>query len=204
VITRRVIPVLVSIVITMLAAGCFRGMPSDKPPIKIVKGMDNQPKYKPQSSSAFFPDGAAMRTPVPGTVARGQLHEDSAFFAGLDDKGQFLQTAPMHITPQLLQRGRERFDIYCSPCHGRLGDGNGIVVERGYIPPPSFHGDRLRQVADGYIFDVITNGVRNMPSYADQVPPEDRWAIVVYLRALQRSQNARLGDVPEELRGKIR
>ncbi len=190
--------------IALLAVGCFRGMPTDNPPIKIIRDMDNQPKYKPQSASAFFPDSATMRTPVSGTVAQGQLREDSAFYGGRDDNGQFLQMAPVHITPRLLERGRERFDIYCSPCHSRLGDGKGIIVERGYTPPPTFHSDRLRQIADGYIFDVITHGVRTMPSYADQVRPEDRWAIVIYLRALQRSQNATLDDVPEELRGKIR
>jgi hypothetical protein len=188
----------------ILAAGCFRGLPTDNPPIHVVPDMDRQPKYKPQKASKFFPDGSAMRQPVPGTVARGQLHDDKAFFQGRDDKGQFLQMAPVHVTPQFIERGQKRFNIYCSPCHSRLGDGKGIMVQRGYTPPPTFHSDRLREIADGYIFDVITNGIRTMPSYADQVRPDDRWAIVVYIRALQRSQNAGLEDIPEELRNRIR
>ena len=201
---RRVVFYLCLVCTAVIATGCFRGLPTDNPPIHVVPDMDHQPKYKPQEAGKFFPDGSAMRQPVPGTVARGQLHDDKAFFQGRDDSGQFLQMTPVHITSQLIERGQERFNIYCSPCHSRLGDGRGIMVQRGYTPPPTFHSDRLRQIADGYIFDVITNGIRTMPSYADQVRPEDRWAIVVYIRALQRSQNAGLEDMPEELRSKIR
>ena len=105
---------------------------------------------------------------------------------------------------QLLKRGQERFNIYCAPCHGQTGDGQGIVVQRGYLPPPSYHQDRLRKMPDGYIFDVITNGVRNMPSYRHQVPVADRWAIVSYLRALQRSQNATINDIPPEMRETVK
>lgn len=188
----------------VLFSGCFRGLPSDDPPINVVPDMDNQPKYGAQEAGKFFADNSAMRPPVKGTVPQGQLDDDPAFFQGKDDKGQFLQMAPVHITPQLLERGRERFNIYCSPCHSRLGDGRGIMVERGYTPPPTFHSDRLREIADGYIFDVITNGIRTMPSYSDQVRVEDRWAIIAYIRALQRSQNAGINDVPEELRNRIR
>jgi mono/diheme cytochrome c family protein len=198
----QLIPVILGL--TVMISGCFRGLPSDDPPIHVVKDMDNQPKYTPQDESGFFADGAAMRPPVPGTVARGQLREDVAFFTGKGANGEFLQMAPMHITAQLLERGQERFNIYCSPCHSRLGDGQGIMVARGYTPPPTFHSDRIRQLADGYIFDVITRGIRTMPSYSDQIRPADRWAIVAYIRAIQRSQNARLEDVPEEMRGKLR
>ena len=105
---------------------------------------------------------------------------------------------------QLIERGQQRFNIYCSPCHGRTGDGRGIVVQRGLLPPPSFHDDRLRKVGDGHIFDVISNGIRNMPSYRAQIPVDDRWAIVSYFRALQRSQNASINDVPAEMRGAIK
>jgi mono/diheme cytochrome c family protein len=202
--TARHAALAIMVMAALLAAGCFRGLPSDNPPIHAIPDMDEQPKYNPQEASKFFPDGSAMRPPVPGTVAQGQLRQDSAFFEGRDANGQFLQIAPVHITPGLLERGQERFNIYCSPCHSRLGDGRGIMVERGYTPPPTFHSDRLRQIADGHIFNVITNGVRTMPSYSDQIRPEDRWAIVVYLRALQRSHNAGIQDVPEELRTKIR
>jgi len=162
--------------------------------------MDTQPKYRAQAESRFFADGAAMRMPVPGTVARGQAREDSARFYGLDADGKPVGSVPVPITRPLLERGRERFDIFCAPCHSRLGDGRGIMVTRGYIPPPTFHSERLRGIEDGHLFGVITNGVRNMPAYRYQVPVPDRWAIVAYLRALQRSQNATRDDVPPELR----
>jgi hypothetical protein len=193
---------LLSLPATIL--NCSRGLPSDKRPIHIIRDMSNQPRYNPQGESDFFEDGSTMRTPVPGTVAQGFLEADSAYFRGLDRQGNFIKMAPVHVTLQLLQRGRERFNIFCSPCHGRLGDGNGIIVQRGYIPPPSFHTNRVRNFPDGQIFDAISNGVRNMPSYNAQIPIADRWAIVSYLRALQRSQNATIEDVPEELRDKIK
>jgi mono/diheme cytochrome c family protein len=190
-------------ILSFAAAGCFRGMPSEKRPIDLVHDMEKQPRYNPQSEGEFFGDDATMRQPVPGTVAQGYLNADSAYYWGRD-AGQFIKLAPVHITPQLLARGQERFNIYCSPCHGRVGDGQGIVVKKGYVPPPSFHTDRIRQFPDGQIFDVITHGVRNMPSYASQVPVADRWAIICYIRALQLSQNATLDDVPVELRSNIR
>jgi mono/diheme cytochrome c family protein len=196
--------ILISVTLSILVTGCFRGMPSDKTPVKIVKDMDNQPRYNPQSESPFFEDGATMRPAVPGTVASGQLREDDALFRGLDSSGNFVKESPIPVTPQLLLRGQERFNIYCSPCHSRVGDGKGIVAQRGFTPPPTFHSDRIRQFPAGQFFDVITHGVRTMPSYGGQIRPEDRWAIISYVRALQRSQNATLNDVPEELRRQIR
>jgi len=187
-----------------LMSGCVRGVPSNRPPIDIIPDMDDQPKYKPQGESKFFADSAAMRPPIPGTVARGELHEDVEFYQGLDSNGNPLISSPVHVTMELLKRGQERFDIFCSPCHGRLGDGKGIVVERGYSPPPTFHSGRVRQLPDGHIFDVITNGIRNMPPYGPQIPASDRWAIVAYFRALQRSQNAAVNDVPVELRDQVK
>jgi mono/diheme cytochrome c family protein len=181
-------------------SGCARERPSSQPPIHLIPDMDHQPKFKAQSESRFFADGAAMRMPVPGTVARGELREDDAYFRGLNADSSFVRSLPVPVTTQLLERGRQRFDIYCSPCHSRVGDGRGIMVRRGYVPPPTFHSDRLRDIEDGYIFSVITDGVRNMPAYKYQVPVADRWAVVAYLRALQRSQNATLDDVPQELR----
>ena len=184
--------------------GCERGLPSRKPPIHLNPDMDHQPKFLPQSENDFFADDAAMRVPVPGTVERDFLHEDVRYYSGKDERGRYIEENPAKIDMQLLDRGQERFNIYCSPCHSRAGDGRGIMVNRGYVPPPSFHQDFLRDTADGFLFDVITNGVRNMPSYSHQVPVDDRWAIIAYIRALQRSRNAAIEDVPEELRGKIR
>lgn len=186
-----------------LFVGCYRGRPSQKPPVHLIPDMDSQPKYDTQEASGFFEDGSTMRLPVEGTVAVGHLDNDSPYYRGKNDNGSFVAKTPVPITLPLLKRGRERFNIYCSPCHSRVGDGNGIVVKRGYLPPPTFHSDRLRDVEDGYIFNVITNGIRNMPSYSHQVPVSDRWAIVAYVRALQRSQNAKLADVPVELKEKI-
>jgi len=188
----------------LLMAGCTREQPSSRPPIHLNPNMDSQPKYKAQSQSKFFADSAAMRVPVAGTVARGNLREDNIFYTGAVVDSQYVKKNPVVINMQLLKRGRERYDIYCSPCHSRVGDGRGIMVTRGYVPPPSFHDDRLRGMPDGQIFDVITNGVRNMPSYRHQIIPDDRWAIVAYLRALQRSHNAGLEDIPVELREKVR
>ena len=138
--------------------------------------------------------------PVDGTVARGELQEPVSYFQGKYADGGFVKKAPVTFTASLFKRGQERYDIYCTPCHGRNGYGQGIVVKKGFLPPPSFHLDRLRDSADGYIFDVITNGIRNMPSYKYQIPVADRWAIVAYFRALQRSQNATRDDIPEDVR----
>ena len=190
--------------LSVLAAGCARNRPSEKPPIHLNPNMDDQPKYDAQETGEFFEDGATMRTPVAGTVARGELKDDDLFFKGKDSRGNFVKKAPIDIDMQFLDRGQERYNIYCSPCHSRVGDGRGIMITRGYIPPPTFHSERIRELPDGHIFDVITHGIRNMPSYRHQIPPEDRWAIVVYLRALQRSQNAGIDDIPVELRETVK
>jgi len=192
------------LLIIAVVGGCTQERPSKNPPIHLIKDMDNQPKYKAQAESKFFDDGATMRQPVPGTVARGYLRNDNEFYLGKNPDGSFVKTAPIDITAQNLQRGHERYDIYCSPCHSRVGDGKGIMINRGYVPPPTFHSERMRELPDGHIYDVITNGLRNMPSYAHQVPPDDRWAIVIYMRALQRSHNATIDDVPLELRDKVK
>ncbi len=183
--------------------GCVRGRPSDDPPIHLNPNMDRQEKYVPQSESKFFADGMSMRQPVAGTVARGELHEDNTYYRGRDERDSLIARMPIEITLQLLQRGQERYNIYCSPCHGKTGDGKGIVVQRGMLPPPSFHDPRLVAAPDGHIYDVITNGIRNMPTYRHQIPVPDRWAIVAYFRALQRSQNATINDIPVELRGQV-
>jgi len=199
----KVFITLLTIFVALLVVGCYQERPSKNEPIHFNPNMDIQPKYRPQAKSAFFEDGSTMRQPVPGTVARGELRDDVAFFTGKDESGNFVKRVPATVDAQLLARGQERYDIYCSPCHSRMGDGRGIMVSRKYVPPPSFHDDRIRKMPDGQVFDIITNGIRNMPSYRHQIKPGDRWAIVAYVRALQRSQNAKLEDIPEELRDRI-
>jgi mono/diheme cytochrome c family protein len=157
--------------------------------------MYDQPRYKPLAGSAFFVDDRSARTPPPGTIPRGHLDADPAFYEG-QVNGRLVTQFPLPVTPALVERGRQRFNIYCAPCHARLGDGNGMIVQRGYTRPPTFHQDRLRTAPVGHFFDVITNGWGAMPDYAAQVPPRDRWAIIAYIRALQLSQNAPLADVP--------
>lgn len=185
-------------VISLLLSGCFQGTPSDKPAIHLNPNMDDQQRYDPQEKSPFFADGRASRTTVEGTVARGEYYEDDAYALGKDNRGNFVDRIPMKLTPEMMKRGQERYNIYCSPCHSKAGDGKGIVVKRGFLPPPSFHQDKVRAFKDGYIFDVISKGVRNMPAYRKQIPIADRWAIIAYVRALQRTQNATIKDVPKD------
>lgn len=190
--------------LVIVASGCTRQRPSEKPPIHPNPNMDSQPRYDPQAPSEFFADGKAMRAPVAGTVARGWLRDDPVLYTGKDARGAFVKDSPVPADMEMLKRGQQRYDIFCSPCHSRVGDGRGIMIQRGYIPPPSFHEQRLRDTTDGYFFDVITHGVRNMPAYQYQVPVEDRWAIIAYVRALQRSKNATIEDIPEDIRKTVR
>jgi len=164
--------------------------------------MHNQPKFKPLRISEFFPDERSARPLVVGTVDRSQVNEDPTYVTGMEN-AQPVTTLPFPVTRQVLERGRERFNIYCMPCHGELADGNGVVAQRGYLHPPSFHDDRLRQAPVGHFFDVITNGLGGMPDYAEQVSVDDRWKIIAYIRALQLSQHATLTDVPAEIRGQL-
>jgi len=164
--------------------------------------MHDQPKYQAYGANGFFDDGRDMRPPLPGTIARGHLDADPLFFAGKVD-GQPATALPMPITQQLLDRGQERYDIYCSPCHDRTGSGEGMIVQRGYRKPTSFHDPRLRSAPVGYFFDVASNGFGVMPAYKAQIPTADRWAITAYIRALQLSQNATLADVPPVERAKL-
>jgi mono/diheme cytochrome c family protein len=164
--------------------------------------MQDQPKYIPLRPSTFFADGRSERPLVEGTVARGHLEADTAFYTGKID-GKVVEAFPFAITRDALDRGQQRFNIYCSPCHDRLGTGLGMVVRRGYRRPPSFHIERLRKASVGYIFDVITEGFGAMPDYAAQIEPYDRWAIVAYVRVLQLSQDASINDVPPEARAQL-
>jgi mono/diheme cytochrome c family protein len=159
--------------------------------------MHVQPKQNPLSRSDFYPDQRSARPLVDGTVARGELHSDTYFYTGKigDNPGDVM---PFPVTREVLERGRERFDIYCAPCHSRVGDGNGFIPSRGFTRmPPSYHIPRLQKAPLGYFFDVMTNGFGVMPDYASQISPEDRWKIVAYIRALQLSQNATTEDVPQ-------
>ena len=179
-----------SCLVACVAAGCRQDM-------------YNQPKYKPLAASEFFADGTAARPLPPHTVARGHLAEDTLFFTGQGPDGTLAASFPMPVTHELLQRGQERFNIYCSECHGYEGDGNGMIVQRGFPPPNSYHIDRLRQAPPGYFYHVITNGYGVMYSYASRVEPADRWAIAAYIRALQLSRQGRLDDVPPDERAKL-
>jgi mono/diheme cytochrome c family protein len=178
-------PPTVLIALALLAvccAGCYRDM-------------HDQPRYEPLEASDFFTDGQSARLPVAGTIARGQLHENAAFATG-KEAGQLVATIPVEVDRALLERGRERFGIYCAVCHAATGEGNGMIVRRGFRRPPSYHIQRLRDAPPGHFFDVITNGFGAMPRFADRIPPRDRWAIVAYVQALQLSQSATLDDVP--------
>ena len=163
----------------------------------LRQDMANQPRQNPLSPSEFFADGRSERPAVENTVARGSLQDDSLSVP--KESNAF----PLPLTVELLQRGEQRYGIYCTPCHGIQGDGLGMVAMRGMKHPPSYHQERLRNVPNGYLYDVITNGFGAMYGYAAQIPPRDRWAIVAYLRALQLSRNAPVGQLPAELREKL-
>jgi mono/diheme cytochrome c family protein len=177
--------------------GCARGCTSGRPPLHVNPSMDDQPKVLPQTASAFFYNGASMREPVPGTVPIGGLKEDTAFFTGRGANGQFVAAIPHAVDDALLERGRQRYGIYCQPCHDARGDGKGILFERGNVPTATFHQDKVLKYADGQIFDVITNGTGLMAGYRWPIPPADRWAIVAYVRALQRERQARAEAAPK-------
>lgn len=164
--------------------------------------MHDQPRYKPLGYNIFYPDNRDSR-PIPsGTVARGTLHTDVAFYQGKVN-GADIDYLPIPVNAALIERGHQRFDIYCSPCHGRLGNGLGMIVRRGLKQPPSYHIDRLRTAPVGHFFDVITNGYGAMLNYSAQIEPRDRWAIISYIRALQFSQNANIADLPPDIQAKL-
>ena len=164
--------------------------------------MHVQPRYNPLDQSEFFEDGRSARPAVPGTVARGQLRIDEHLYTGMVN-GVLVDSFPFPVTQKVLERGRERYNIYCTPCHGYTGEGRGMIVQRGFPQPPSYHIDRLRQAPVGYLYGVITHGYGAMYSYAARISPEDRWAVVAYVRALQMSQHATINDVPDPERAKL-
>jgi cytochrome c5 len=177
----------------ILLAGC--GPTSRRPPIEVFPDMDRQPKVKAQT--------AAARRPVPGTIAQGQMKEDDTHSTGISD-GMYTGRNPLPLNRATLTRGQERYNIYCAPCHDQTGQGHGIVSIRSSWLPSNLHDPRQKNMTDGELFAVITNGRRSMPAYRFQVPVDDRWAIVAYVRALQRSTSATVADVPAELKGDLR
>lgn len=204
---------LFAVVLTVSVMG-FRGMRSTQPPVEVFPDMDRQGKYKPQGQSAFFADGRADRPKPAGTVPRGRdetggadetyLRADDARFRGQNEDGSFVAQFPVEVTATMINRGRDRYMIYCAPCHGTLGDGNGITKQYGMVATPTFHDDRIRAMPHGEIFNTITNGKNTMMPYGDKLTPDERWAVIAYVRALERAHNATLDDVPLEKRGELK
>lgn len=198
----RIATVLAGLALSALF-GC-RGQTSDENPIWIKHGMEFQPKLLPFGKNNFAADGRNMQAPPEGTVAVGLLKSDDTYYRGGKDTANFAAN-PLKLNAALLDRGQDRYMIYCTPCHGRTGLGDGMVIQRGFpIPPPSFQDARVVAMPDGQLFHAISYGIRNMPAYGKQIPEEDRWAIVAYLRALQRSSHATLNDVPESERANLK
>ena len=192
---RRVLGLLVSVAV-LTGAGCARGCTSSRPPIHLNPSMDDQPKVRAQAASDFFFNGSAMREPVPGTIPIGGLKEDGAFYTGKGADGQYVTAIPHPVDEAGLERGRQRYGIYCQPCHDARGDGRGILFQRGQVPTGNFHSEKILKYTDGEIFDVITNGRGLMTGYRWPIPPADRWAIIAYVRVLQRERQARVAAAP--------
>ena len=219
---------LAFLVVLLVSIMGFRGMTSPRPPIEVFPDMDRQAKYKPQAESKFFADGRADRPIPPGTVPYGrgrgvevqrdelgnlkasELHDpaflraDDFRYAGKLADGTFARGFPMPVTEALVRRGQNRYMVYCYPCHGALGDGNGITKPYGMAVTPTYHDDRLRQMPEGEIFNTVTNGKNTMFSYADKLSPDDRWAVIAFVRALQRARQGTIEDVPTDQRGGLK
>ena len=214
---RIFIAIYVFVIVTVVSVLGFRGATSTKPPLEIFPDMDRQPRYKPQAENAFFEDGRNDR-PVPAnTVARGDFFNqaevfsadfndlklgDRAYNLGKNADGTFVKKLPLDATNELMKLGQEKYDIFCAVCHGAAGDGNGVTKPYGVLAT-SYHDDRLRDAEDGYLYDVIANGKGLMFGLKDRLSPEERWAIVLYLRALQTSQNAKTTDIPAAKRTEL-
>lgn len=206
---------LAFVVVLLLSVMGLRGLRSSRPPIEVFPDMDRQAFYKPQAGSRFFADGRADRPLPAGTVpfgrAAGQadpafLRADDFHYEGKLADGSFGRGFPagIGVNRELIERGQGRYQIYCAPCHGVLGDGNGITKSYGMLTTPTYHDDRLRGMAEGEIFNTITHGKNTMLPYADKLSPDDRWAVVAYVRALQRAAHGTISDVPPELRGGLK
>lgn len=198
-----IITLAVLVMLTVAFAG-YRGVVSRRPPILLIDDMVDQPKYKNQGDSAFFADGRQMRLPPAGTVSWGRQVAGPDPKLRADDAANFeLKLIPMRVDHELLLRGQKAFTIYCAVCHGGFGNGNGITTQYGQAPPANYHSDRLRQSPDGYFYRVITEGKGLMGAYGPSIKPEDRWAIVAYVRALQRAGTGTVEDVPENMRTEL-
>mgnify|MGYP005839682633 CR=1 FL=1 len=209
-----VLVVLALVPVALIARA--RVVPSTKPRYHVIFDMDKQPKYLAQSANPQFADGRAMRPPVAGTVARGELADEPTRYRGLTSDTwdgstpPWVERTPIPPTAERMRRGQERFNIFCAPCHGLSGFGDGIVAKRAeklaegtWVMPLSFHDSTVRERPDGHLFNTITHGIRTMPAYGPQIPVDDRWAIVAYVRALQRSQNAPLSDAPADVQSEL-
>lgn len=198
---------LVCLGVLFVLSGC-RGARSEKTPFHLNPNFDWQPKFKAQMLTTLPPEGTVIwgnEHSFSSAKSREQyLKEDAAFYNGKLANGSFVGSIPLKVDEAFMKRGQERFNIYCAACHDQSGTGHGMVVQRGFAPPPNLGDDRLLAVQDGYLFDVISNGIRNMPAYAKQIPEADRWAIVAYVRALQKVQHGSVEDVPESSRKEIK
>jgi mono/diheme cytochrome c family protein len=201
---RHVYLITLFVCVLLVSILGLRGTSFIQPPLDIFPewafpSMEHQPKYRPQSTSEFFADSRADRVPPAHTVARGMLREDDHLYRGKDAAGAFVAGMPATLTVDVkfIERGRDRYQVYCSPCHGAVGDGNGITKRYGMGATPSYHDPRLRTMPEGEIFNTITNGKNTMLPYADKLVPEDRWAVVAYVRALQRAQQGAVADVTD-------
>src|SRR6056297_371871 len=184
--------------ISLLLMSC-RGQLSEKPPISPQQNMQFQDRFNAQEKNEFFANNMSMRPPVEGTIARGELRQNSVLYEGRDENGEFVTEIPFEVTRSFLYRGKERYDIFCTPCHGAIGDGQGIIMtgQYGYVPAPSYHRQASYDMPDGQFYSAIAEGIRSMPAYNTQIKVEDRWAIVAYIRALQRSQNVPREEIEE-------
>ena len=183
---RAILPLLLAALTPLGLQGCMRGCSSSDPPVLVNFSMFNQPKYKAQAASTFFYDGKTMRPPVPGTIARGHLHQELALSTGMDADGKPVATSPVVVDEALLARGAERYGIYCQPCHDERGEGKGLLFQRAKVPTANLLEQRIRELPDGAIFDAITNGKGLMASYRYQVAAHDRWAIIAHVREMEK------------------
>ena len=200
---RYAYAVFVLLTVAVVSIFGLRGTPFKRPPIEIFPDMDRQPKYKPQSESLFFADGRTDRPIPPNTVPREGYYESTHLATGKTDSGEFASGFPIEVTRELMVRGQDRYQIFCAPCHGGLGDGKGITRQYGMIATASYHDDRLREMSEGEIFNTITNGKNLMGRYGDKLSVEDRWAVVAYIRALQRAHQGTVDDVPPANRSEL-
>jgi mono/diheme cytochrome c family protein len=193
-------------VVAIVSVAGLRGGLSRKPPLEVFPDMDRQPKLRPQTTTAFagFADGQSSRMPVAGTVSRESFREADEFSTGKKADGAWVDAVPVTISRELVQRGRERYDIYCSPCHGVAGDGNGVTTKFGMAAVAKLHDERLIKMADGEIFNTISNGKNLMLPYADKLEPRDRWAVIAYVRALQLSRLGKKEEVPDAVRATLK